>query len=51
VGRVEVLDGLPDGPNDAAVDMARKPTFEPAKDEGGEPVGVWLTVSVSFTVI
>lgn len=49
VGEITVVEGLPDGLTEQAVDAARKLKFEPAR-KSGLPVSKVITIDYNFTI-
>jgi TonB family protein len=47
VENIEVLEGLPEGLNDSAIEAARKIKFKPAMKDG-HPVSVYMTIEFNF---
>ena len=47
-GEVRLIQGLPDGLDQAAIDALRQWRFEPARDAGGRPVAVRYTITINF---
>lgn len=50
VSDVKVLKGLPFGLSEAAAEAIRQWTFEPARDEEGNPVSVYYNLTINFTL-
>ena len=49
IKHIEVIDGLPDGLSERAIDAARRIKFTPAVKDG-KPVSVWILVEYRFSV-
>ena len=49
IGKVKVLEGLPDGLNEQAVEAAKKIRFHPAM-KNGKPIAVTKMVEYRFTI-